>query len=198
VPEPAVAGGDTWRTIDELAALVGAYCWIEQRIFEVTGAWATGPGPVESHAAELRVWSAATSRRHGNLAGRWAERLPSRAGVESASLVTAPAAPKGLAESFGELGAMTDLTVGVAALVETVLPWVSGVYAAHLAVAAAVSEAPVMEVLVGARREASAEIRGGRTLLGRIREGRTPSGHLGERVKRAFAVPDVSPAVWPG
>jgi hypothetical protein len=198
VPEPAGAGGDSWRTIDELAALVGAYCWIEQRIFEVTGAWATGPGPVEGDAAELRVWSAATSRRHGTLAGRWAERLPSRAGVEPASLVTAPAAPKGLAEAFGELGATTELAMGVAALVETVLPWVGGVYSAHLAVAAPVSEATVMEVLVGARREASAEIRGGRTLLGRIPEARTPSGHLGEAVKRAFAVPDVSPAVWAG
>ena len=31
--------------IDELAGLVGAYCWVENRIFEVSGAWATD-GPV--------------------------------------------------------------------------------------------------------------------------------------------------------
>jgi hypothetical protein len=198
VPEPAAAGGGAWRTIDELAALVGAYCWIEQRIFEVTGAWATGPGPVDDDTAELRVWAAATSRRHGTLAGRWADRLPARAGVEPATLVTAPSGPAGLAEAFGDLGATKELAVGVAALVETVLPWVGGVYGSHLATATPVSEASVMEIMVEARREASAEIRGGRTLLGRLPEAGTPSRHLGEAVKRAFAVSGVSPAVRPG
>ena len=32
----------TWRGIDELAELVGGYCWVEKRIFESAGAWATG------------------------------------------------------------------------------------------------------------------------------------------------------------
>jgi hypothetical protein len=198
VPEPAAAGGGAWRTIEELAALVGAYCWIEQRIFEVTGAWATGPGPMDDDIAELRVWAAATSRRHGTLAGRWAERLPARAGVEPASLVTAPSGPAGVAEAFGELGGTKELAAGAAALVETVLPWVGGVFSSHLAVAIPVSEASVMEVLVEGRREASAEIRGGRTLLGRLPEARTPSRHLGEAVKRAFALSPVFPAVRPG
>ena len=91
MPESATDEGSTWRTIDELAALVGAYCWIEHRIFEVTGAWATGSRPADDDVAELRVWAAATSRRHGTLAGRWAERLPVRAGVDAAALVEAPA-----------------------------------------------------------------------------------------------------------
>ncbi len=103
---------------------------------------------------------AATSRRHGALAGRWAERLPVRAGVEPGALVTAPAEPEGLAEAFGALGATKELAVGVAALVETVLPWVGGVYGSHLMIATPVSEASVMEVLVEARREGSEEIRG--------------------------------------
>jgi len=196
VPDPAPAG--RWRTIDELAALVGAYCWLEHRIFEVTGAWATGPGPVDEDEAELRVWSAATSRRHGALAGRWAERLPVRAGVESAALVAAPAEPKGLAEAFEELGATKELRAGVSALTETVLPWVGGVYGSHLAVAIPVSEASVMEVLVAARREGSAEIRGGRTLMGRPAEARKPSRHGADVIKRAFAPKGVSPAVRPG
>jgi hypothetical protein len=196
VPEPATGGG--WRSIDELAALVGAYCWLEHRIFEVTGSWATGPGPADGDDAELRVWSAATSRRHGALAGRWAERLPVRAGVESAALVAAPAEPKGLAEAFEELGAAKELAAGVSALTETVLPWVGGVYGSHLAVATPMSEASVMEVLVEARREGSAEIRGGRTLLGRYSEAGKPSRHLGEEFKRAFAPKGVFPAVRPG
>jgi hypothetical protein len=181
-----------------LAALVGAYCWLEHRIFEVTGAWATGPGPVVEDVAELRVWSAAASRRHGGLAARWAERLPVRAGVESTDLVTAPAGPEGLAEAFEELGATKALDVGVSALVETVLPWVGGVYGSHLATTTPVSEASVMEVLVEARLEGSAETRGGRSLLRGLSEAGKPSRHIGEAFKRAFASESVSPAVRPG
>jgi hypothetical protein len=198
VSEPAASDGVAWRTIDELAALVGTYTWLEHRIFEVTWAWATGAGSVDDDVAEMRVWSAASSRRHGALAGRWAEHLPVRAGVEPAALVTVPAAPEGLAEAFEELGATKELTVGVSALVEAVLPWVGGVYGSHLAVATPVSEASVMEVLVDARRDGWAEIQGGQSLLGRLPEARKPSGHLGVEFKRAFAPKGVSPAVRPG
>jgi hypothetical protein len=118
--------------------------------------------------------------------------------VESASLVTAPAAPEKLAEAFGELEATKEVALGVSILVERVLPWVGGLYGSHLAGATPVSEASVMEVLAEARREGLTEIRGGRTLLGRFPEAGTPSRHLGEAVKRAFAVPGVSPAVRPG
>jgi hypothetical protein len=198
VPEPAAGEERGWRTIEELAAVVGAYCWLEHRIFEVSGAWATAPGEVDEDVAELRVWSASTSRRHGALAMRWADRLPVRAGVESAALVKAPERPRGLAGAFEELVATKELGVGVAALVETVLPWVGGVYGSHLAVATPVSEASVMEVLVEARRDGSAEIRGGRSLLRRLPEEGNPPRHLGEEFKRAFAPKGVSPAVRPG
>jgi hypothetical protein len=198
VSESAVDEAHHWRTIDELAALVGAYCWFEHRIFEVSGAWATGPGGDDEDVAELRVWSAAISRRHGALAGRWAERLPVRAGVESAALVRAPAEPEELAEAFEELGATKALISGVSVLVETVLPWVGGIYGSHLADAAPVSEASVMEVLVEGRRNAMAEIQGGRTLLRRLPDARKPSRHLSEVFKRAFNPKRVTPAVRPG
>jgi hypothetical protein len=181
-----------------LAALVGAYCWIEQRIFEVTGAWATGPGPVDGDGAELRVWAAATSRRHGAVAGLWADRLPVRASVEPAALITAPAGPEGLAEAFDELGAIQELLAGVYVLVATVLPWVGGIYGSHLGVATPVSEASVMEVLVEARREASAEIQGGWTMLRGLLEAGKPSGHIAEVFKRTFSQKGISPAVRPG
>jgi hypothetical protein len=195
VAEPTRGAGGAWRTIDELAALVGVYCWLEDRIFEATGAWATAPDAPDPGTAELRLWSAAASRRHGALAGRWAEHLPVRAGVDPDALVAAPSAPAGLVEALEELAATKELAVGATALVETVLPWVGGVYGSHLAVATPVSEASVMEVLVEARREGSAEIRSGRTLLGRLEEAGKPSGHLGEPFERAFVHPGVFPAV---
>lgn len=196
MPEPT-RDGEAWRTIDELASLVGAYCWLEERLFEVTGEWATGPGAEGAEAAELRLWSAATSRRHGALAGRWAERLPVRASVHQADLVVAPSEPTGLAKALEELAATKELAVGVSALVETVLPWVGGVYGSHLAVATPVNEGSVMEVLVEARREGSAEIRSGATLLAGMQVEGTPSGHLGQTFERAFAVSSVFPAVRP-
>jgi hypothetical protein len=113
-------------------------------------------------------------------------------------LVTVPAEPEGLAEAFEDLGATKELVVGVWALVETVLPWVGGVYGSHLAVATPVSEASVMEVLVEGRREGWGEIQGGRALLGRLAEAGKPSRHLGAVFKRAFTPKGVSPAVRPG
>jgi hypothetical protein len=46
-----------------------------------------------------------------------------------------------------------------------VLPWVGGVYLAHARTASPVSEAPVLELLVEARRAVEGETRSGRTLL---------------------------------
>jgi len=117
VPETAAGEARGWRTIDELGALVGAYCWLEHRIFEVTGAWATGP---IDEGAELRV------------------------------------------------------------------------------AAIPVAEASIMEVLVEARREGLAEIRGGRALLGRSPRAGTPSRHLAEVFKRSFTPERVTPAARPG
>ncbi len=199
--EPAVADS-SWRTIDELGGLVGAYCWLERRLFEVTGAWASeltaGEARVGAADGELRLWCAATSRRHGVLASRWAERLPVRAGVDAAALVVAPKRPAGLVEVFEELAATKELTVGFGALVESVLPWVVAVYGTHLAVASPVAEASVMEVLAAAGRQGRAEIRDGRSLLERLEGAGTPSRHLGKTLERVFdhraARPGVRPA----
>ena len=58
-----------------------------------------------------------------------------------------------------------DLADGVGVLVGTVLPWVGEVYRRHAAGALPVSEAPVLEVLMEARRAVEGEIRGGGSLL---------------------------------
>ena len=114
--------GRTLRGIDELAALVGAYCWVERRIFQIAGAWACSPddapaAPGDRAHDELRVWCAALSRRHGSLAGCWAERLPVRAGVDPDGLVAPPAGPlpAALAVLAGEHDTVTGVTVLAAA-----------------------------------------------------------------------------------
>jgi hypothetical protein len=182
-----------WRPIDELAALVGVYCWVERRIFEVTGGWATGPAGTDGVAPELRVFWAAASRRHGVLAGRWAERLPVRAGVDPAALVAPPAGP--LAGALEALASEPDPGARADALVGAVLPLLAEVYGAHLRSASPVSEGPVMEVLVEARRESAAEIRGGTAVLGALSQGSDVSAGLRAGIEQAFEGTRVFPAV---
>jgi hypothetical protein len=194
VPE-VDAAARRWRGIDELAGLVGAYCWVENRIFELSGVWATGTsdGPWRGLEPAQRVWCAGVSRRHGLLAARWAERLPVRAGVDRSALVTAPAGP--LAGGLNALAAASDARAGVAALVETLLPRLQGVYGVHRQTASPVSEASVLEVLTGAHWDLAAEISGGRALLEASPEGPTKEAALGRRIERAFDETDVFPAV---
>ncbi len=183
----------TWRGIDELAALVGVYCWVENRIFEICGAWASVPAPGDDPDPALRVWCAGVSRRHGLLAARWAERLPVRAGVDAAALVTAPPGP--LSDALDALGTVADLSAGVAALVQTVLPRLQGIYAAHGHAATPVSEAPVLEVLAAAQRVVGGEVVVGQALVEGTAEGLTRGAVLGGELERAFAATSVFPAV---
>jgi hypothetical protein len=191
------ASSGSWRGIDELARLVGAYAWVEHRIFQLTGAWAWAPDRDGGAALgpALRVWCAAVSRHHGELAGRWAARLPVRAGVDPADLVAAPAVT--LAGALDALAAEPDPPAAVAAMVRTVLPRLDIAYLAHLASATPVCEAPVMAVLAAAHHLLRGEIQDGRPLTegsaGVLHRGR----ELGDAYERAFEETRVFPAVRP-
>jgi hypothetical protein len=199
------AGTRAWRGIDELAGLVGVYCWVESRIFEVTGTWATEAGPDPDGEdpdrgdpdgrldPALRVWCAGVSRRHGLLAARWAERLPARAGVDRAALVTAPAGP--LAGALGAMAATPDARVGVETLVQSAFPRLRAIYGLHRRTASPVSEGSVLEVLAVAQQDLTAEISTGRALLQGAPEGLTRDAALGPQIERAFAETSVFPAV---
>jgi hypothetical protein len=179
-----------FRTIGELAALVGHYGWVEHRLFELTGTWATAPD--DGTAAEVRVWSAAASRRHGELATRWAGHLPVRAGVDPTALMVPPAGP--LAGVLDAVEAEPDTAARLGVLVSAVLPRVVDAYETHLATASPVSEAPVMERLGEALREGEADIRGGRSLLLGLPGGGDRAGALTAEVERAFGPKTVFPA----
>jgi hypothetical protein len=189
VGEDGAAG---WRDIDALAALVGHYGWLEWRLFELTGAWAARP----EGDAEVRVWNAAAARRHGELATRWAERLPVRAGVDGGALVRPPSAE--LATALERLGALDDAGAATAVLVSTVLPRAGGLYRAHLEAASPVSEAPVAEVLVDAHRIATGETRSGRAVVRNVGDGGEGAAQVAELVtvfERVFDNARVFPAV---
>jgi hypothetical protein len=207
VPE---GGSEAWighRSMEQLAGLVGRYCWAEHRLFEVTGAAATAPAVVtgDSGEAECRVWFAAASRRHAAFAARWAEHLPVRAGVDRDALMAAPTGPlPGLLDEWAAT-AERDPSHGLAGLVEGVLPGLAGIYGAHLEGASPASEAPVIERLVEARRAVLGEIKGGRALLQGLPVGDKGSGKTAQTqgrkvariVERAFEGFGVFPAVPP-
>jgi hypothetical protein len=194
----STASRTDWRGIDALGETVGGYCWLEHRLFEVTGSWAVAKSET-AIPAEMRVFFAALSRRHGSLAERWSARLPVRAGVDASALVKPPPGLSGdvaaclsetdigasrigeaqIGEAATQEAQIGEAQIGEAAtgaarcldaLVEILLPWLAGEYQAHLAVASPVREGPVIEVLLEARRAAVAEVEGGRRLLERLGE----------------------------
>jgi hypothetical protein len=154
----------SFRTIGELAELVGGFCWVEGRLFELSGEWASQPEPGAD--PEINVYFAALSRHHGDLAARWSDRLPVRAGVNPAALVVTPDGPEDANLSL--LAQATDPLARLAGLVEVVLPDLLGAYAALLAHASPVSEAPVMALLGPARLTGSGEVDRGRALIERL------------------------------
>jgi hypothetical protein len=138
VAEPA--SGDRFRPIDELAALVGGYCWVEGRLFEMTGVWAGAEGGRPG----ITVCGHELSSLHGDNATRWRERLPVRAGVDAGALVVAP---PGWDAVLGALADQPEPFLQLSGLVDAVLPRLRSGYRDHLAGAAAVREAPVIAVL---------------------------------------------------
>jgi hypothetical protein len=201
------ADGSPYRDIGQLAGLVGRYCWLEHRLFGLTGTAASAPAvvPGDPGEAECRVWFAAASRRHGALAAGWTEHLPVRVGVDRDALVVEPPGPlPGLLDDLATTAA-AEPARGLAGLLEGVLPALAATYGLHLQAASPVSEGPVMEGLVEARRVVLGELRGGVALLGSLPGGARGNGQPGwpggaeisEIVERAFEGFGVFPAVRP-
>jgi hypothetical protein len=113
-------GGPTpFRTIEELAACCGHYCWLERSLFALAGDRASRPDADEGEpiAPEVRLALSELSARHALWATQWRDRLPVRAGVDAEALVTPPPGP---------LGAVVDLLVAVRAVLEWVIGATTG------------------------------------------------------------------------
>ena len=79
-----------FRTIGELAERCGHYCWVESRLFELTGSWASRPAGAAGDP-ELRVFFSEMSAWHA-FAGRPVGRPP--AGAGRASTPTRSSSPR--------------------------------------------------------------------------------------------------------
>jgi hypothetical protein len=164
---PAAPEGTFW-TIGQLAERCGHYCWLEGRLFELTGSRASAPGGAAPAASdpEIRLYLSVLSARHAFLAAQWRERLPVRSGVDAAAFVVPPPGPAG--EVLDLCAAEPDLVLVLGGLVEQVLPALLDGYDRHLAHASVVREAPVRAVLELAGLVGRPEVEGGQALLRRV------------------------------
>lgn len=130
------------------ASLYGSYRWVEQQLFELTGAWAA-----EAWVPAVAVHLDQVSAEHGWHAELWRDRLPVIDGWDHGRL-TRPLTP-GLARLFevlataggapGSDGGATAERLG--ALHRVVLPRLLVTYRRHLRMTAEVADGPVIRVL---------------------------------------------------
>jgi hypothetical protein len=182
----------TFRSIGELAQRCGHYCWVERRIFEVTGSWASLPGSGDPETGdpeigdpEIRVVLSPMSACHGCFAAQWRQRLPVRAGVDAEALIVPPPGPAG--EALDLIESEPRLAPVLEGLATQFLPWLLDGYDRHLVRASPVSEAPVRAVLEWATLSLGRELRVAGVLLQRLsadRKRARSEGNSGARVQR--------------
>jgi hypothetical protein len=170
-PVATRAGVATFRSIGELAELCGHYCWVERRLFALTGSRASGPDPGDPEAggpdtAEIRVVLSQMSAAHGFLAAQWRDRLPVRAGVDAEALIVSPPGP--VAEVLDLIESEPGLAPVLAGVALRFLPWLLDSYDRTLAQASPVNEAPVRAVLEWAAQSMGREIQLAGALLDRL------------------------------
>jgi len=147
VAEPPPEASPVRRALELGAAaeLLGAYCFVERRLFELTGAWS-----VEADTPRVAVHLDQVSQQHAWHAELWAERLPVLAGIEPASLIR----PSGtVGPVLDALAAAPTSIERLAGLYRCVLPRLLTSYGRHLRRAVPATDAPVIRALRLVRRD---------------------------------------------
>ena len=131
-------------TLERAGQRLGAYRWLEWRLFEVTGRWALDDGCAPAQLFFDRL--SAEQAWHAEL---WAERLPVLAGVDPDELTRPPSPSAG--ELLVRLEALTPDAAGTAgrlvALARVVLPRLVVTYRIHLERSGVAAEGPVRRAL---------------------------------------------------
>jgi len=133
---------------EEHARVVGAYQWVERRLFEILGAWVRSEPVVEA-----RLLFDVHSAHHGWHAELWAQRLPVLDGLDPATLTLPPSvevdrllvAVAGGPPAAGPAGGGTLLRL--VGLARVVLPRLVAGYGLHLRRATLTTDGPVARAL---------------------------------------------------
>ena len=145
-PAPPLAGPGA-LTLHEQCRVVGAYQWIERRLFEVLGGWV-----VSEPIAEARLVFDLYSQQHAWHADLWADRLPVLDGLDPATLTVPPGVEldRLLVQLAGGLPgeeAAGGTLLRLVGLARVVLPRLIAGYGLHLHRAAPVADGPVVRSL---------------------------------------------------
>jgi hypothetical protein len=181
--------------LHQAAALLGSYCAVERRLFEVTGSLSAKPEVLP----EIQVCLDSMSAQHAWHAELWADRLPIVSGLDAQALV---ALPSPLDEIFdlvaagGQIEAMTGLF-------RVVIPRLITSYTHHRALASAASEAPTLRALrLVLRDEVEAWVSGEALVLGLLGspEAVAAAGQGVIRLEARLVEAGVFPGLvrWPG
>lgn len=147
--------------IEDMAHMVGAYVWVERRLFEVLGGFvATEPVPAAALFFDARA------QHHDWHATLLAEQLPLLPGIGHDTLAVPPNA--GVAAALDGLAGTTDAMARLAGLGRAVLPRLLHGYRAHLAGTAPVADAPLARVLGLVVHDEADAVRGAEALLERL------------------------------
>ncbi|HXW39480.1 MAG TPA: hypothetical protein VEJ44_07280 [Acidimicrobiales bacterium] len=154
------APGPAGLDLHQAAGLLGAYCAVERRLFEVTGSMATDASLPPEH----QLFLDAMSKQHAWHAELWADRLPVTPAIDAAALVVLPPA-------VGEvLGAVSERRQpeGLVGLFRVVLPRLVVSYSRHASVVSPVADAPTARALRLVVRDEVEELVGGESLVERL------------------------------
>lgn len=163
----------------EAAARFGTFCWVERRLFEVTGAWASAPGVAD----EARLFCFEASAQHAWHAELWAARLPVLAGWDHDAL-TRPAAPAGrLLERIAPGGWDGDEVTAahrfVTVLARVALPALLASYRGFSDRLVPVADGPAIRALGLVVRDEEAELARAGELADLLAERHAPAGPAG-------------------
>lgn len=158
-PTDAPAAGEQGGlTLAQAAERFGAYRWVEQRLFELTGTWAA-----EATPPEARIHLDVVSGQHGWHAGLWTDRLPVLDGADHDAL-TRPRGPA-MGPLLDELARQPDTASRLAGLYRVVVPRLLVTYDRHLGRATAAADAPAVRALRLVRRDEVEAWQAGEALL---------------------------------
>jgi len=153
--EGADPAESTQLSLDGLARVVGAYCWLERRLFDLVGSWVASES-----VADAQLMFDVYSQQHAWHGELFEERLPALDSVDRAALIMAPdaAVDRMLSSLAGGGPAGSDAAghppspaggtlLRLVGLGRVVLPRLVAGYATGLRRVGAVSEAPVRRCL---------------------------------------------------
>jgi len=146
--DDAGADGEGALPWEVQSRVVGAYQWVERRLFEVLGAWVASE-PLPEAAVVFDLYS----QQHAWHAELWGEHLPVRDGLDPATLAVAPG--DGVDRLFGRLAggpgdggpASGGTLLRLVGLARVVLPRAIAGYRLHLRRSSPVADAPVRRSL---------------------------------------------------